>query len=87
MGLVMAPKVQMTHRVASLTSRPSTYNRALGLKKYQNFILVKTIEMNLNYSQFCDRSRNILQMNLCAEVAVIAGHDENESRIHPRYTS
>ena len=87
MGLVMAPKVQMTHRVASLASQPSTYKGALGLKKYQNFILVNTTQMNLNYLIFCDRGRNMTQMNLCAEVAVIAGHDENESRIHPRYTS
>ena len=84
MGLVMAPKVQMTHRVASLASRPYTYKGALELKKYQNFILVNTTQMNLNYLIFCDRSRNIIKMNLCAEVVVIAGHDENESRIHQR---
>ena len=86
-GSVMAPKVEMTHRVASWASTPSTYNRALGLKKYQNLILVNTTQMNLNYLIFCDRSRNSLKMNLCEEEVVIAGHDENESRIHQKFTS
>ena len=47
----MAPKVQMSHPGASLTSRQPEYNRLSIPKKYQKFILVKNIKMNQNVSE------------------------------------
>ena len=54
----MAPKIQMSHPGASLTSRQPKYKRLSLLKKYQNFILVENVKMKHFYSTFYDRGRS-----------------------------